>query len=249
LTPPVRILDVDVDAVTMAEALGIIHQAIDSRRGHGAAPLQVATINPEFVMRARWDRRFRNVVAAAGLRTADGAGLLLAARILGRRLPGRVTGVELVEGLAQTAAERRDRVFFLGAAPGVAAAAAGALAAEHPGLEVAGTFAGEAGEGGDEATLAAVRASSPDVLLVAYGAPAQEFWLARNLAISGASVGIGVGGTFDYISGRVRRAPGWMRRFGLEWLFRLLQQPTRARRMSVLPVFLLLVARRRLLGS
>src|SRR5258708_32063400 len=96
----------------MAEALGIIHQAIDSRRGHGAAPLQVATVNPEFVMRARRDRRFRDIVVAAGLRTADGAGLLLAARILGRRLPERVTGLAVVRGLAEKAAVRRAPGFF-----------------------------------------------------------------------------------------------------------------------------------------
>lgn len=232
----------------MAEAVDIVHQAIDSR-GHGAAPLQVATVNPEFVMRARRDRHFRDVIAAAGLRTADGAGLVLAARILGRRLPGRVTGVELVRALARTGVARGDRVFFLGAPPGVADAAAAVLAADNPGLEVAGAFGGVAGEEGDAEAVAAVRASQPDILLVAFGAPAQEFWLSRNLAVSGASVGIGVGGTFDYLSGRVRRAPAWMRRVGLEWLFRLLQQPSRARRMAVLPVFLLLIIRRRLLGS
>jgi N-acetylglucosaminyldiphosphoundecaprenol N-acetyl-beta-D-mannosaminyltransferase len=211
--------------------------------------LQVVTVNPEFVMLAQRDRRFRDVVAAAGLRTADGAGLLLAARILGRRLPQRVTGVELVRALAAAAADRRDRVFFLGAGPGVAAAAAAELAAENPGLEVAGAFAGSAGEAGDAASVAAVRAARPDILLVAYGAPGQEFWLARNLAICGAGVGIGVGGTFDYLSGRIRRAPAWMRRMGLEWLFRLVQQPNRAGRMAVLPVFLWLVIRRRLVGS
>ena len=232
----------------MSEAVAIIHQAIDSR-GHGAAPLQVATVNPEFVMRARRDRRFREVIAGAGLKTADGAGVVLAARILRRPLPGRVTGVELVRNLASTGAARRDRVFFLGAPPGVAEAAAGALAADNPGLEVAGAFAGVAGEEGDADAVAAVRASRPDILLVAYGAPAQEFWLARNLAVSGATVGIGVGGTFDYLSGTVRRAPAWMRQLGLEWLFRLVQQPRRAGRMAVLPLFLLLVIRRRLLGS
>ncbi len=232
----------------MTEAVDIVHQAIDSR-GHGAAPLQVATVNPEFVMLARRDRRFRDVISGAGLRTADGAGLVLAARILGRRLPGRVTGVELVRVLAKTGAARRDRVFFLGGPPGVADAAAAGLAADNPGLEVAGAFAGVAGEEGDAEAVAAVRASRPDVLLVAFGAPAQELWLARNLAVSGASVGIGVGGTFDYLSGRVRRAPEWMRQIGLEWLYRLLQQPSRIGRMTVLPVFLLLVIRRRLLGS
>lgn len=224
----------------------MITEAIDARRGHGAPPFQVATVNPEFVMRARRDQAFRHVVQNASLKTADGAGLMLAGRILGHPLPERVTGVELTRALAVAAAARGDRVFFLGAAPGAAAAVAEQLVGEFPGLQVAGAFAGEAAESGDAETVAAVRAGKADIVLVAFGAPAQETWLARNLEVSGAAVGIGVGGTFDYLSGRVRRAPSAMRRLGLEWLFRLLRQPSRARRMTALPVFLLLVLRQRL---
>ena len=224
----------------------MIGEAIDARRGHGGPPFQVATVNPEFLMRARRDHDFRHALQSASLKTADGAGVMLAGRILGHPLPERVTGVELTRALARAAAERGDRVFFLGAAPGTAEAAAAALVQEAPGLQVAGTFAGDAAELGDSETVTAVRAANADIVLVAYGAPAQEAWLARNLEVSGASVGIGVGGTFDYLSGRVRRAPSPMRRIGLEWLFRLLQQPSRAWRMTALPVFLLLVLRQRL---
>jgi N-acetylglucosaminyldiphosphoundecaprenol N-acetyl-beta-D-mannosaminyltransferase len=246
LRSAVRILGVDVDAVTMAEAVEMICDAVDARRGHGGPVLQVATVNPEFVMRARRDQRFREVLRGAGLRTADGVGLSLAARLLGARLPERVTGVELVRGLARAAAARGQRLFLLGAAPGVAEVAAQRLKVEAPGLEIAGTLSGQAGEAGDAESLAAVRAARADVVLVAFGAPAQEEWSARNLEVSGAAVGIGVGGTFDYLSGRVRRAPAWMRRAGLEWLFRLVREPWRARRMSVLPVFMGLVALQRL---
>jgi N-acetylglucosaminyldiphosphoundecaprenol N-acetyl-beta-D-mannosaminyltransferase len=249
LARAVRILGVDVDAVTMSEAVAAIDEAIDARRGHGGLPLQVATVNPEFVMLAGRDHAFRGALTRAGLRTADGAGLVLAARILGHRLPARVTGVELVRNLAAAAVARGDRVFFLGAGPGVGAEAAATLADDYPGLPVAGDFAGDASEAGDAETAAAVRNARSDIVLVAYGAPNQELWLARNLEVSGASVGIGVGGTFDYLSGRVRRAPAWMRRLGLEWLFRLAQQPSRARRMLVLPVFLLLVIRQRLFAT
>jgi N-acetylglucosaminyldiphosphoundecaprenol N-acetyl-beta-D-mannosaminyltransferase len=245
----VRILGVDVDAVSMAEAVAVIDETIDARRGHGGLPLHVATVNPEFVMRARHDDAFREALAGAGLHTADGAGLLLAARILGRRLPARVTGMELVRNLAAAAVSRGDRVFFLGAAPGVGAEAASVLGREFPGLQVAGDFGGDAGEAGDVETVAAVRGARSDIVLVAYGAPKQELWLSRNLQVCGASVGIGVGGTFDYISGRVPRAPAWMRRLGLEWLYRLVQQPSRAGRMLVLPGFLLLVIRQRFFGS
>lgn len=246
MTRAVRILDVEVDAITLDQAVAMIGDAVDARGGHGATTFQVATVNPEFVMLARLDHGFRQVLQRASLRTADGAGLMLAGRILGHPLPARVTGVDLALGVARSAAQRGDRVFFLGAPPGVAEAAAGNLAGEFPGLQVAGTFAGVSSEAGDDETLAAVRAANPDIILVAYGAPAQELWLARNLDISGAAAGIGVGGTFDYLSGRVRRAPAWMRRVGLEWLYRLLREPARARRMAVLPVFLLLVLRQRL---
>jgi N-acetylglucosaminyldiphosphoundecaprenol N-acetyl-beta-D-mannosaminyltransferase len=243
-----RILGVEVDAVSEVEAVTAICEAVDARRGHGAAPLQVATVNPEFVMLARRDSGFRHILQHCGLRTPDGVGLMQAAWILGSPLPQRVTGVELVLDLARAAAARGDRLFLLGGAPGVAEEAGRALVAAAPGLEIAGAMAGTPVESGDPEALAAIRGARADIVLVAFGAPAQERWLDRNLALSGAAVGIGVGGTFDYLSGRVRRAPGWVRKAGFEWLFRLGAQPRRARRQAVIPVFLLLVLRQRLLG-
>lgn len=231
--------------MTAAEAVGQISDAVDARRGHGAPSFQVATVNPEFVMHARRDPAFRRILRDCSLRTPDGVGLMLGARILGHPLPERVPGVEMVIDVARAAAVRGDRVFLLGGAPGVAEAAADTLRAEAPGLVVAGTLAGDAGEEGDAAALSAISAGEADIVLVAFGAPAQELWSSRNLAVSGAAVAIGVGGTFDYLAGRVRRAPRLVRRLGLEWLFRLVQQPSRWRRMAVLPVFLLLVFRQR----
>jgi N-acetylglucosaminyldiphosphoundecaprenol N-acetyl-beta-D-mannosaminyltransferase len=175
--------------------------------------------------------------------------MMLAARILGRRLPERVPGVELVQAVCHAAAIRGDRVFLLGGEPGVAKAAATAMSEAEPRLLVAGTLAGTPAEAGDEESLRAVRNSQADIVLVAFGAPGQELWSERNLAVSGATVAIGVGGTFDYLSGQVRRAPGWVRRIGLEWLYRLVRQPWRLRRQAVLPVFLLLVIRQRLFGN
>lgn len=242
----VRILDVEVDAVTQGQAVAMIGEAIDARRGHGGAPFQVATVNPEFVMMARRDREFRAILRDASLRVPDAVGMMLAARILGQPLPERVPGVELVEAVARAAAERGDRLFLLGAAPGVAEVAAERLVFGAPGLAVVGTFAGDASEDGDAAALERIRTATPDIVLVAYGAPAQERWSQRNLAVSGASVSIGVGGTFDYLAGRARRAPAPLRRMGLEWLFRLVTQPWRARRMLALPRFLWLVLGQRL---
>ncbi len=234
--PTLRILGIPIHDVTLEEA---VEQAAAWVREGGAH--QMATVNPEFVMAARRDVAFRDVLERADLCLPDGVGITLAARYLGRSLRERVAGVDLVEALAARAAREGWRLFFLGAAPGVAERAASVLAACHPGLAIAGTYAGSPREEEEEEIVQRVRASGADILLVAYGAPAQERWLARNLARTGAKVGIGVGGAFDYIAGVVPRAPRWMRRVGLEWLYRLIRQPWRWRRQRVLPLYALLV--------
>ena len=235
--------------MTLRQAVGMIGEAIDARRGHGGDTFQVVTVNPEFVMLARRDREFRGILRDAALRVPDAVGMMLAARILGQPFPERVPGVDLVVAVARAAAARGDRLFLLGAGPGVADEAAARLAIEAPGLIVSGTFGGDASEAGDHESLGVVRAASPDIILVAYGAPAQERWAKRNLAVSGATVAIGVGGSFDYLAGRVRRAPAPVRRAGFEWLFRLVTQPHRARRMLALPAFLGHVLRQRVVRA
>jgi N-acetylglucosaminyldiphosphoundecaprenol N-acetyl-beta-D-mannosaminyltransferase len=172
----------------------------------------------------------------------DGIGLVWAARLLGEPLRATVPGVTLVEELAPLAAARGQRWFMLGAAEGVAAAAGRVLAARHPGLVIAGARAGEPAPAGDAAARAAIEAAGPvDLLLVAYGAPRQERWLARNLAAVGVPVGIGVGGAFNFIAGRSRRPPAWVQRAGFGWLFRLVTEPWRWRRQLALPHFAALV--------
>ena len=145
--------------------------------------------------------------------------------------------------LAGLCARRGWSVFLLGARPGVAEEAARRLVSQEPGLVVAGTHAGSPGPEEDEASVALVRAARPAVLLVAYGHPQQELWIARNRDRLGVPLALGVGGAFDYLAGRVRRAPGWMRQAGLEWLFRLVRQPWRVKRMAVLPIFAVEVMR------
>jgi len=149
---------------------------------------------------------------------------------------GPVTGTDLIPPLAAVCARRGFRLFLLGAASGVAADLASRLRTEHPELEVA-AHPGSPDPSSDEETLTLIRAHRTQVLLVAFGAPKQELWLDRVKDRLDAAVGIGVGGAFDYLTGRVQRAPAWMRRAGLEWLYRLFQQPWRARRMAVLPVY------------
>ena len=186
-------------------------------------------------MRAQQDAAFRVVLEEADLALADGQGILWAARRLGHPLRERVTGSDAVPALCALAAERSWRVYFLGAAPGVAAEAAQRLQAQHPGLIIAGCYAGSPAAAEEDAICARILAAQPDLLLVAYGAPAQDLWIARHKARLGVPVSMGIGGTLDFVAGRVPRAPLWMRRHSLEWLFRLLIQPWRWRRMLSLP--------------
>jgi N-acetylglucosaminyldiphosphoundecaprenol N-acetyl-beta-D-mannosaminyltransferase len=236
----VRILGVRVDRVTTTEALRRVEAYIVERR-----PRQVATVNPEFVMEAQRNAAFRVVLEGADLALADGAGLLWGARRLGKPLPERVTGSDTLPIIAELSAHRGYRLFFLGAAPGVAERAAAILTERNPGLRVVGAYAGSPDPYEEDAIVARVRAAAPDVLFVAYGAPRQDIWIARNLERLGVPVCMGVGGAFDFVAGVARRAPLWMRRSGLEWLHRLMCQPWRWRRMLALPRFAWRVLRER----
>ena len=239
-TPALRVLGIPIHDATYAETLDWIGLWIAEGGSH-----QIATVNPEFVMAARRDHDFRAVLEGASLCLPDGVGITLAASYQGQRLRDRVAGIDLVERLATRASREGWRLFLLGAGPGVAERTAEMLTSRNPGLEVCGTYAGSPAPVEEDGIIQRVRDSHADVLLVAYGAPAQDLWLARNLGKTGAAVGIGIGGAFDYLTGVAHRAPHWVRRIGMEWLHRLLRQPWRWRRQLVLPHFALLVLLRR----
>jgi len=197
-------------------------------------PGYVVTLNAVMLGRAAKDEDFRRIIDGAALVTPDGMGTLLAARILGRRIPERVAGVDLTDRLCAMCAGQGFRVFFFGAAPGVADEAARCLTARHPGLIVAGTQHGY--DAMDDAALAdRIRQAGAHLLLVALGSPRQEIWLRRWLDRTGVRVGIGIGGTLDVFAGRARLAPSWMRGLGIEWLYRLLREPRRWRTAAALP--------------
>jgi N-acetylglucosaminyldiphosphoundecaprenol N-acetyl-beta-D-mannosaminyltransferase len=239
-----RILGVRVDDVTMSESLEHIAALVAEGGVH-----QAATVNPEFIMAAQRNADFARVLEGTALNVPDGVGLLWAARRMGRPLRERVAGVDLVRQLCALGSQYRWQVYFLGAREGVAQRAAANLAFKYQGLVVAGTYSGSPRPEDEAEILARVSRAQPNLLLVAYGAPAQDLWLARNLprlaeqlaALGGRPagspvglVGIGVGGSLDYIAGVQTRAPTWVQHMNLEWLWRLGREPRRWRRQTAL---------------
>lgn len=237
------VLGVRVDRLTLRQTVDAIDEMVASHRESGGSlPCQqVVTVNPEFVMEAQRNALFRQCINQAALVVADGMGIVWAMRILGTPTPERVTGTDTLPKLAQRCAEKGYRLYLLGAAPGVAEAAGSRLQEIAPGVEIAGTYAGSPAADEEQEIIERIRAARADIVCVAYGAPAQELWIYRNLARLPAAVAIGVGGAYDFLSGRQLRAPGFMRRIGLEWLYRLYREPWRWRRMLALPQFALLV--------
>lgn len=204
------------------------------------SPRQVITANPLILMAAEAHAGLAAALRAADLVVADAVGVVWAARRGGRSIP-RVPGIELMDRLCAAAAVDGARVGLLGAVPGVAEEAAGALQRRHPGLNVVFVQDGFFSQAEEDAVLARARAARPDYLFVALDTPRQDDWIHRRLDALGARVVMGVGGSFNVFAGRLRRAPPWMQKLGLEWLYRLWQEPRRWRRMAALPRFVLRV--------
>ncbi|NDJ61131.1 MAG: WecB/TagA/CpsF family glycosyltransferase [Chloroflexi bacterium] len=238
------ILGLPVSVITFARWLALIGAWIDADRAAGVQrPRHICTINPEFMMIAQHDPIFRGILRRAALTVPDGVGVLWAARRLGHLLPERVTGSDGVPLIAAAAADRGWRLFLLGAGPGVAARAGDVLRARHPALQIAGVYAGSPSPEAEDEIVARVNDSHADILFVAYGAPEQDKWIARNLPRLHVTMAMGVGGSLDFIAGVIPRAPLWLRNLGLEWLYRLYLQPWRFRRMLRLPRFVIAVLR------
>ena len=232
----VNILGVNVDAVTMAEAVAHVTEAMDVR-----ANVMIATANAEMIMRATHDEELRDILNAAALVVPDGAGTVWAARHLGHAMPERVAGYDLAQELLRRAPAEGRRIYFFGAAPGVAEKAKEKAEQLYPGIEIVGVRNGFFSPADNAAIIAEIREARPDLLLVALGVPKQEKWIAAHLAELDVPVAIGVGGTLDVMAGVMKRAPYWMQRAKLEWLFRGLMQPKRAGRLLALPKFVLKV--------
>lgn len=222
---PIAILGIPFDPLTMSEALDTLAGLIASQK-----PNYVVTANVDFLVQARRDVELRHILREAPLVLCDGTPLVWASRVLGNPLPARVAGADLVPPLLSMAEERGWRVFLLGAAEGVAARAAARLRESRPSLVVAGHYSPPFGSliDMDHAQIVdRVRAARADIVLVSFGCPKQEKWIAMHYRTLGSPLVIGVGATIDFLAGRVHRAPRWMSASGTEWIYRLAVEPRR----------------------
>lgn len=227
----IDVLGVEFDNLTLAEAVDRA-QALAGGEGFH----YVVTPNPEIVMTAQKDPAFQKVLSGADLVLPDGIGVIKAAAILGRPLKERVPGIDVAAALMGRMAGSGTRLFLLGAKPGVAESAAEKLRSAYPGLQICGTHDGYFQD--DAPVVEAIRAARAEVVFVCLGAPKQEFWMARNGPETGAKLMLGLGGVLDVFAGAVERAPERWQRMGLEWLYRLIREPSRIGRMARLPLFL-----------
>jgi N-acetylglucosaminyldiphosphoundecaprenol N-acetyl-beta-D-mannosaminyltransferase len=239
----VEILGVPVDCLTMDRTIELAASVLA-----GGEPRSVMAVNPEKVMRARYDARLLGQLRRAGLLIPDGIGVVIAARLLGLGQLERVPGSELMPRLCELAARDSRRVFLFGAAPEVNERAAQVLRQRYRGLVVAGTQHGFLTEHEMPALIDRINSLNVDVLFVALGSPRQEDWIDQYMPKLRVKVCQGVGGTFDVIAGRVRRAPAVFRAIHLEWLYRLVTNPRRLRRQSALPLFAFHVLKERVMG-
>jgi len=232
----VEILGVGVNSVTMQEAVECVENLIELRQ-----PSIVATANAEMLLRATHDEELKKILNSAELVVPDGAGTVWAAHHLGKEMPERVAGFDLVQELLKIAPSKSQKIFLFGAAPGVAEKAKSKAEELYSGINIVGVRDGFFSAEDEPAILEQIKKTQPDILLAALGVPKQEKWLAKYKDILNVPVSIGVGGTFDVMAGVVKRAPLWMQKAKLEWLFRALLQPSRAGRLVALPKFVLKV--------
>ena len=237
----IDVMGVSFDNVTMKEAL---QQAQEMLARPGAD--YVVTPNSEIVYEAMHSEELRELLNGASLVLPDGAGVVLGAKILGTPLKEKVAGVEFADGVLDLLAKNGGSVYLLGSKPGVAELAAEKMLEKHPGLTVAGLADGYFRE--EAPVIEKINAANADVLFVCLGAPKQERFMKEHRDVLNVRLMAGLGGTLDAFAGTVKRAPRWMIRCSLEWLYRLIQEPKRFKRMLRLPKFIWAVVRSRVFG-
>lgn len=243
----VNICGTQVDRYSFQEVVDLIADYAANRN----TPQFVVTPNAQHVVLVKRDALFRELYRCAFLVVPDGVPLLWAAKLFQTPLPERVNGTDLFEELCKVSAERGLKVFLLGGRPQSALLAAEVLQSKYSGLQVAGTYCPPYGFESDEVELKKINSilkkAAPEILFVALGSPKQEYWIYRNYQKISVPISIGIGASFEFVSGVVERAPKWMQKYGLEWLFRLLTEPRRLWRRYIIGniIFLLLVLKQR----
>jgi len=233
-----NILGARVDAVSFADAVARVDQYLSE-----AQPHHIITGNTLMLLDAQHDRALRAVLEHSALVVPESSGIYWASRRLRQPLKEFVPGIDFMLALCRLAAERGDSIYLLGAKPGVARRAADELERRFPTLRIVGAEHGYFAAAETGAVIQRISVAAPGILFVGMSVPGQEKWIAEHLRALGVRVVMGVGGSFDVLSGNLQRAPQWMRRLGIEWLYRLMQEPWRWRRIARLPIFALKVLR------
>jgi len=218
----VELFGVGIDALTMEQTVARVAELIDA-----GVPAQHCVLNAAKVVLMAHDATLTRIVRSCALVNADGQAIVWAARLLGAHIPERVAGIDLFQQLLALAEQRAFSVFFLGGTPEVVAQLERRVRQLYPHLSIAGAHHGYFTAAEEEGLVAEIAAQRPDLLFVALPSPRKEYWLAANLERLGATFAMGVGGSFDVLAGRRRRAPLWMQHHGLEWAYRFVQEPRR----------------------
>lgn len=234
----IDVLGVSISKITMEEATRKIREFVRSDSFHS-----IYTPNPEIIMLAKNDPEFHQILEEADLVVPDGIGVVIASRIKkGEKLPERVAGYDLVQNTMKEAVKEGYKYYFFGSKPGISEKAAEKMREAYPGIQIVGTHDGYFKPEDEAQIIEDINASGANILLVALGAPRQEKWIEANKhLLPHVRVAVGVGGSLDVMSGTVKRAPEAFQKLGLEWFYRLLKEPTRFKRMLVLPKFLVKV--------
>ncbi len=232
--------DVYVDSIKMSEAVDKVISFTLGNKNH-----IIFTPNAEIMMQAQRDKELKSILNSSDMLVADGAGVILASKILGKNLPEKVSGIDLVKNTFEKTKGTKVSYFLFGGKPHAVESAYKNIISKYEGINIAGIRNGYFSPEEEQQIIDEINASGADILLVGLGAPKQEKWIYKNRSKLNVKVSIGVGGAIDVFAGTAKLAPEFLRRNGLEWLYRLYKEPWRAKRMMDLPRFVMLTLRRR----
>ncbi|WP_438448714.1 WecB/TagA/CpsF family glycosyltransferase [Gorillibacterium sp. sgz5001074] len=229
-----KVMGVKFPKLTLDRTIEVLSDVIEENR---AELFHVITVNPEITIACQKDNSLRSIIDEAGLITADGIGIVMVSRVRGGNLPERVTGYDTLLGLLDSGNKRKWSFYFLGADPLTNEKVCEVIEGKYPDLTILGRHHGYFKENEEDKIVEEISKLKPDILVVALGAPYAERWIHNHKSKLNAKIAIGVGGSLDVIAGKVKETPEVWKRLNLEWLFRLIQQPSRWRRQLILPQF------------